>query len=480
MGRRYCGDHPAASALSPRWRFGYNLVMSIAPFADRVIAELVRIREEAAGHPADCPAADEAARHAGGGLVQRIVVRAGALPGSDAQRRRLRRLLGGAAMAAMVLAVLAGLAGIAAAATALGAREPASLPLVLLVVVGANLLTLVLWMLLQFPRSRIAPGIGAVLLALWRRGIDRGRADGKPPPDALLRVLASGNLARWSAASLVHLAWLSFAIGAVLALAVLLSVRAYALSWETTLLDAEALTAWARLLSVGPALLGVPGADRLPVVDAGDAAQAWSLWLVTAAIAYGVLPRAIALAASLAMLWRAQRALASDPSRPGFARLRTRLLPDHQALGTVDAAPPVDTVAPRRQSATATPVLRGRVHGLCLESSDRGAPPLADVDWVWLGAVDDAGSRESALQRLRGERVEALAIRVRATMTPDRGIERFIGELAAAAPAPATLLLDDLDRLRARGADVHARRLDDWQRLADRNGVAVQGLEAAA
>src|SRR5690606_6225580 len=153
----------------------------------------------------------------------------------------------------------------------------------------------------------IAPGIGSLLRLLAQRHA-RHLADGNASDTtAIMQVLAGSGLGRWFAAALVHAAWLGYAIGAVLAMALLRSVRAYTLSWETTLLDDAALAAWARTLSAGPALLGVAGADALPVADAGSARQAWSLWLIAAAFVYGVMPRACAFALSLLMLWRAQR-----------------------------------------------------------------------------------------------------------------------------------------------------------------------------
>ncbi|MES0873402.1 DUF2868 domain-containing protein [Sinimarinibacterium thermocellulolyticum] len=440
--------------------------------ADRLLAEWVRRREEAAGHPQDCSEADAAGIRAGGDLAARIVERARALPGSDARLALIRRLLRAARVLAGLCVVVAGLAGAAAASSALSASTPASLPLVLLVVVSFNLLTLLLWLVLQPLSDRMPPGLGALLdrlsLAYARRIAGGGDAD----TASLLRTLSDGGLGRWYAAAVVHAAWLAFAVGAALALALLLSVRAYALSWETTLLDDAALTTWARVFSICPALFGIAGAETLPVTEANAARQGWSLWLLAASVVYGVLPRALALAASLFMLWRSQRALAGDLSRPGFARLRARLLPDHAELGTVDPAPP----APVPTAARAAPpaVLQGRVHGLSLEGdAGEASPVLPGVDWVWLGSVDDATSRAAVLHQLRDDTVDALAICVRATLTPDRGIERFVAELASAARAPTTLLLDGLDRLRARGEAAFAQRIDDWRQLAQRCGVAI-------
>jgi hypothetical protein len=460
---------------------GYNLAMPRIRLADRLLAEWVRRVEEDAGHPQQCAAADAAGVSAGGDLAQRIAARARALPGAQAKLQTIRRVLRLVAWFATILIILATLSGIAAASAALGATTPASLPLVLLAVVATNLLMLLLWLIVQLLGSRIAPGIGSLLQMLSALYARRLRADGET--GTVLRVLGDGARGRWFAAALVHAAWLGFALGAVLAMALLLSVRAYELSWATTLLSDRALGAWAHTLSLGPALIGIAGADTLPVSDLSDAAvrQAWSWWLLAAATIYGVLPRALALCASLLLLWRAQRATGRDLNRPGYARLRARLLPDHAALGVVDPAPPAPPPAHTPPTPPAPMLLRGRVHGLALEATgSTEPPPLPDVRWIWLGSIDDAAARETALRRLRDESVDALAICVRATLTPDRGIERYVSELVAAARAPTTLLLGAIDRLQARGTEACAQRLQDWQSLAQRAGASLQTETSAA
>lgn len=440
---------------------------------DRLLAEALRLREEALGHPPATPDADARAIRAGGDFLQRIHVRARSLPEAGVVLRRLARLRASARLLIVVLLVLALLTGSAVAAAALAAESPASLPLVLVSVVGINLLSLLLW-LLSLPLSRrIAPGIGRGLRSLWLRLAGRTDIVTTDPVAGLLHLIGGGTVGRWLAASLVHAAWLAFAFAGLLTLALLLSLRAYALSWETTLLSPESLQAWAQALSWGPSLLGAPGAGELPLYPGGDsiAHRGWSQWLLAAVLTYGVAPRAIALFLSLLLLWRAQHALGRDLQRPGYARLRARLLPDHRSLGVVDAAPALphsDTVA-----LLPAPKLSGAVHALWLEGRETdAAPPLAGVRWIWLGAVDDAESRGLALQRLRDAAPATLAILARATTTPDRGIERYSAELTQAARAQTVLLLCEFERLQARGAAPCAQRLADWQALAQRAGAA--------
>ncbi|WP_052368321.1 DUF2868 domain-containing protein [Algiphilus aromaticivorans] len=429
----------------------------IRPF-HRLLMEMVRSREEAAGSPAETPEADAAARAGGGDLQARIALRARRLPDSPALREGIRRGLGILALVGLAATLLLGLAGALAAGAALGNAEPVSLPLALALVVGPNLLTLLLWLLL-LPLARRSG------LALLLRGLGARIAgdNATAPTAASLRLLLFGASGRWVTGSLAHAAWLGYALAATVVLLVLLSVRSYALSWETTLLSGEALRQWAQALSLAPALLGVPGADSLPLRAPMPTAahEAWAAWLLVAVIAYGVVPRALALAACLALARHTLRRSSEDLAQPGYARLRARLMPVHGAARIVDAAPQADTTAVAPEPAAAVP--EGPLHALALET-DCTADDLP-AEWIWLGGVDDGDSREQAQARLRADTVRGLAVVVRAAATPDRGNRHAIESLLQAADAPGLLLL---------AGPASAQRARDWQTLAAGLGMAVR------
>ena len=199
---------------------------------DRLLAEALRMQEETLGHPAATPDADARAVRAGGDFLQRIRTRAHRLPEAGAVLRRLASLRTSARLLIAALLLLALLAGSTVAAGALAAKSPASLPLLLLSVVGINLLSLMLW-LLSLPLSRrVAPGLGRGLYLLWLRLAGRTNTAVMDPAAGLLRMIGSSPVGRWLAASLVHAAWLVFAVAGLLTLTLLLSLRAYSLSWE--------------------------------------------------------------------------------------------------------------------------------------------------------------------------------------------------------------------------------------------------------
>ena len=445
---------------------------------DRLLMELVRLREESAGHPPHTPDADARAIAAGGDFAQRLAARAQALPESDARLRALRHLRRSALALVGIALTFSGIAGIAAASTTLGSRQPVSLPLLVCVLVGFNLLSLLLWLAIQPWSSRAAPGLGRLIRQLWTRWERHALASSKPaePADSsaldAIRLLAGGSSGRWLLGAVVHAAWLAFSLCALLTLAVLLSVRAYELAWETTLLSPQALAQWAHWMSLGPALLGATGPETLPVDGALDsgAREAWAVWLLAALVVYGVLPRLLALLACVALAMRALSNIGRDLTRPGYARLRTRLLPDHAGLGVVDPVSERPS-APRQRVPRRAARGRGRL-ALGLE----WAPDEADAiesQWQchWLGVADGAEQRRQLLDQLAQARTGRLIFVARATATPDRGNERFAVEAIDAAQVPAILVLAAFERLQARGNEATQRRLDEWQAFATRAGM---------
>ena len=344
--------------------------------------------------------------------------------------------------------------------------------------VGFNLLSLLLWLAIQPWSSRAAPGLGRLIRQLWTRWERHALASSKPaePADSsaldAIRLLAGGSSGRWLLGAVVHAAWLAFSLCALLTLAVLLSVRAYELAWETTLLSPQALAQWAHWMSLGPALLGATGPETLPVDGALDsgAREAWAIWLLAALVVYGVLPRLLALLACVALAMRALSNIGRDLTRPGYARLRTRLLPDHAGLGVVDPVSERPS-APRQRVPRRAARGRGRL-ALGLE----WAPDEADAiesQWQchWLGVADGAEQRRQLLDQLAQARTGRLIFVARATATPDRGNERFAVEAIDAAQVPAILVLAAFERLQARGNEATQRRLDEWQAFATRAGM---------
>jgi hypothetical protein len=445
--------------------------MPALPLDDRLLAEALRLREEAAGHALASDAADAAAVAAGGDFAERLCRRAAAWSGAAEQRLALERAGHGLHLAGGVLILLCAVAGGSAASAALSSTGSASLPLVLMLLVGFNLLSLLLWLIGQLSPLLFEGGLPfAAGLAGLLRALGRWRGHGNEAARSAARLRFASAMARWELSSAVHSAWLAYTACGLLVLAALLSLRAYDLRWETTLLSPSQLSALAGLLSVGPGWFGVhPGEAAQGLMDSG-ARERWAHWLLAAVAVYGLLPRLLALAICAALLRRARQQLGCDFGRPGYARLRSRLMPDRRSLGIVDAAPAAPATRQASVSDTALPPPQTRWWALALDLPPQTLPPGAH----WLGVIDHPASQAAILAALPAPTLDdtALAVLVRAVATPDRGQGRRIAELVGQARRPCWLVLVEMQRLRARGADTAAQRIGDWRRLARDAGCA--------
>lgn len=454
--------------------------------AARLLAELTCRAEERQGHPEDDPSADQAAIAVGGSFEQRVHTRAWCLSGGDQRLARVTAALTSARIGLWTLCTLAAFAGASATGVALSAPV-ISVPLLLVTLVGVNLLMLLAWLLFTLLGGHPTAWLGALWQAvtrLWRR--TSGISGPSSPIDTdIAAVLLAPPLGRWWLASVVHAAWLSYAVAGTLMLALLLSLREVPLSWHTTLLDPATLHRWAQALSWLPEHLGwAPERSTLPLTGDLDAAQrqVWARWLVATAVVYGALPRGLALLICAGLAWRARSRLGRDMGRAGYARLRARLLPDRRDLGVVDAAPHPARAGPSISAADAVEsTRRGTLYAAALE----WPAAVPEPGWHWQGAVDRPEQRQALIDRLSTAGDATLLILVRAAATPDRGTARSLEALVTALPLSIGLVLDDLPRLEARGAAVTEQRLADWQALAAQVGIPVwrrigSRLEAAA
>ncbi|TDU31580.1 uncharacterized protein DUF2868 [Panacagrimonas perspica] len=449
-----------------------NSPVTASPRAERLLVEILCRRDEAAGHPLDSAAADLGAIRAGGDLAQRIRTRALRLPGSDQSLAQIDRVLLVGRALVVALLVIAAIAGVAAASVALGDGRDLSIPMVLLALVGLNLFMLLVWTAMQVTPLR-AP---EWLVMLWS-GLVRaisGVTSASPSSAGVeaIRVLSQGPGARWRFGAVLHGAWLAYTVAGLLTLVVLLVVRRYELTWQTTLLSAEGLRELAELLSVVPRLLGASGPEQLSLsgITSIEDHRGWARWLLLAVLVYGVVPRLIALIACMALALRTEPRWQRELARPGYARLRDRLMPDHREQVVVDAAAPASISTARPEATTELPSEAG-LHGVMLEWPD-ALPGWPSSTWRWFGTADDLESRAAVLARLRAGPVAGLVVVVRAIATPDRGLQRFVADLAQAAGATTWIALGHLEGLEARGDGAKHRRIDDWRNLAANAGAS--------
>jgi len=508
-----------------------------AGFEDRVAVTALALLEGAAPQPVD------GLRRAS--LDDRAVERLHVLPQARAVEAVLHDL--GAwprsvmriVMAVVVLLVALGSAAIVSSSGAV------SVPAVIVGTLGLQTLLLLVWLL------SFVPGVGAVLrrvlagaltgpakslahirtvaaesirtpeavaewIARWKRGTERDHAVLAASVEALSIAYAPS---RSSLASLVYGIWSNAAWVAanLLMLAVLavqlLRSRNYTL--HSGLISPELSREWVEMLSrvlatVLPASL-LPDAEamtRASLEPAGIASDSWK-WgtmVLASIVAFGLLPRVVAL----------MFALGVTP----WARRRWRLPWDDARLaatrGVIESsAPPVTIVAREREAMTASARANAgagsvRAHGgandgknhtdhaghdaidarsrtrahdratrpallLVGDASDPLGGQESDARVVELGTLTGGGldAAEATAQRIRSEQLAPLILACAVTTAPRLGVADLLREPVRAADGDVLAILTDAARLRrgSRLADLDAV-MESWRRLLTGLGVS--------
>jgi hypothetical protein len=162
--------------------------------ADRLLAEAVRLHEEARGAPLDEPGADEAARDSSGDFESRIIVRAGRLSIAQPLRAALHHLRTGISLVLAIGLVAAFAAGGGAARVVLGSygEGPVNFFLALTALLGLHGVVLLVWLIFIVFRPGSA-AIGLLGGLVMRLGARLTRALHKGPLE-LAAIRAAGGV----------------------------------------------------------------------------------------------------------------------------------------------------------------------------------------------------------------------------------------------------------------------------------------------
>ena len=312
------------------------------------LVEAVRLRESLWGPLAD-DAEIRALRARDLPLDVALTQRAEQLAGREGLVEAVRTWRSGARLAALLLGVLAVLLGAGTASAALGdASRPVNLLWAVSGLLGLHVLTLLLWLggLVWSLATGASSGgaLGKLWLALARRAA-RGPA-GALAPQSLMNLMARARLLPWLLGAVSHAVWLLALGAALVTLLAMLATRRYDFVWETTILDPRYVEQLALWLGSVPGMLGLPTPDAALIrasdglsTQPADGRAIWAGWLLGVVAVYGVVPRALALAACVWKVRRGVKTLALDLSLPGLDTLEARLRPASRRTGVVDPAP---------------------------------------------------------------------------------------------------------------------------------------------
>ncbi|WP_338809090.1 DUF2868 domain-containing protein [Neisseria leonii] len=297
-------------------------------------------------------------------------------------------------------------------------------------VLGMNSLMFVLWLLFA------AAGRKTAMPLLDPAWLVRGRDAVGQAVARLYGEMWQRPQARWQAGALGHRFWLASLGGMLGAVLLLLSVRQYTFTWESTLFSDGHFAALVSLLGWLPAKLGFPVPDAAAVAASRQVADAvsavqWGGLLVGSMVCYGLLPRAAA--------WLFCRMRVSADVLPVSLPYYRRIIETWQRQ-VVDA----DSVREKRPAVQPKAVPAGAQRWAVVLDV-----PWPDAGWwryvlgeEWLDQGVAAGRGDTAaLKAALAQTPVQLLIGVRLRSVPDRGILRRITELADAAQGGAVVQL---------------------------------------
>jgi hypothetical protein len=395
------------------------------------LCEALRLKETQWGQLDDRAASLRAAREPN--AARQIAERANLLGETSGVALALGRVQSGLWAALSVLLGVAVLVGSSAALAALGTGlQPVNVVSALVVLLGANLFSLTLWLLSLI----LGVGSGGWLALGWQWLVRKFAAG----PELALAGQAwwsiwqqAGGL-RWVLSSVTHACWLVASLTMLGVLSFTLSIRHFSFAWETTLLSADSFIALTQILGAVPQWFGFAIPDSETVRASGhlssNSAQAqalWASWLVGALICYGLIPRALLLITSLMMVARAWPRTRPQLKSPYYQALLAKM--QSAALSPEGLPPPAVKPLyppPHKGASSATHAM---ITGIELEGD---WPPLGlGSAIVRTVIIDSRDTRNMALSQVAQLNPRRLVIACDARHTPDRGTLRLIAELSS-------------------------------------------------
>lgn len=459
---------------------------SAAGIGPRLLAEAIRAVETSACGVSTITTAEGALageRHVDPerALIERAMAHREAAPLASALER-VGRLVRVVVLLGMVIPLLAG--GLAARAAIVGST--ANVFGLLGGLLGVQLVFLVVWAAAMIATRRAGGMIGRTMidiaLHLVRRVLHARHE--LAAAQALGAVMATPAVGRWSVSLVTHLAWASFNVGALVALALMFLGEGYQFRWDSTWLSAESYAWLIHAVGAIPEMLGfpTPNAEQIASsrsVAGGSASQdeltraAWSWLFFGCVVTYGLVPRLLLAGVSQFLRCRARAGYRLDLDHPYYASL-LRSWRNSWAPAVHDAPPP-DEMADDAMATTGTRAASpgSAVALLGFETRPESWPPLPDG--LDLGLVDDRAALREAITRASGRAtpVGRLLLFVEMRSSPDRGARGVLDLIARALPESEVWLILTGGRRYGEQTtpDAVARRVQGWRRITREAGL---------
>ena len=457
--RTHLVDNPCMKYLTEPWLY-----------------EAVRLREQQSGWVDDSAANEQAINTANRG-VDRLWQRAKALAPALALEPGLSKVRASLKLSALLLSLVAFVVGISAGLTALGqAQEPVNVIWALMALLFVPTVSFLVWL----ATCLLPQGNGGLLGQAWERLADRWLSHDKTDKNdkssntvlawrAWINVAQQRGAQRWWLAVATHGIWVVLLVGVVAALLVSFSLRHYTFVWQTTWLDADVFVGFANAIGAWPAVLGfeVPTANTIllsgnSAIDTPEVRQQWAHWLVGCVIAWGLLPRVVALIVTAGLLMHCYRFKGPEPS-DAYALVALARIEKQAQKPTFDDHPGASDHWPQ---ALFLPAEEGTAAKAAVSIETAS---LDDIHAVFGGQVtaltpiEDRTSGQQVKTQLQAMRPKRLLMIVDAQHTPDRGV---LNTLLALTPHVVEA------RVFLRLAESERNRVTQWQEKIQAVGLA--------
>lgn len=394
---------------------------------------------------------------------------------------RAARLSHYAMIIALIVAALFGGVGIAYAVTD---SFTINIYWLLLVLLGFNLVSMLLWLTgISLNMRGLIAGVLARLTS-WLPGHLKSKSSASQAENqadrAWLTCNFSGAVGKWQFSKITHQLWLVYLFAGLAFLVLMLMVRQYDFVWGTTLLSDSIFIKLTDILSAPLQVLGfaTPSAEQVQDTRVGLAQTLtvehryrWAQFLLGTLLCFGIIPRILLLIWSVLMSAYARRHFTLDYYLPYYISLRQQLMPlaSHGQIIDADNSPPVisETLAKTSSVAPVPHKLPDETLWVAVELGvNISWPPVSISAAKNLGQVVDRVSLESILQQLQSKNHPVVAVAVSSARPPDRGVQRVITSLMSSSDQRWLVLLQGHEDEPVSGA-----RLEAWYRLAEASKV---------
>lgn len=420
----------------------------------------------------------------------RLLTRAQRLTREKELGDHLHNAAGIFSIAKIIALLLSALLGAAATLTALSVGNTINIYWLLLLLVGFNLLSMILWIAgVSMKMENLTRGL-LTKATVWlptlmsSKSTTRNKAN-----EAWFDWHFSGQVGKWRASQITQQLWLVYLSAGLASLMLALVARQFDFVWGTTLLSDASFIRLTDTLSEPLQLFGFTTPTTQQVVETRTgtvspltAAQTamhrynWAQFLLGTLLFYGLLPRVLLWIVSTVWLQTARAKSELDYYLPYYVHLRETLIPLHGESQIVDADARTtraqhisNDVAAENQEATSVPVA---AYWVAVELGAETLWPAQEIDTdKLLGEVVDRSSLDAIMTKLQDKKVDALAIVVSAGRAPDRGLKRSIASLQACATNTWLVLLQPSTE-----NNVANTRLNAWYSLAKDCQIPAENL----